>query len=46
MAGANRSASVIVPNFSSSVIQPSTAPGTVIGSMPLVGIAATPLAAK
>ena len=38
IAGAIRSASFIVPCFSSSVIQPSKAPGTVIVSMPLVGI--------
>jgi hypothetical protein len=29
-----------VPCFSSSVTQPSNAPGTVIGSMPLTGICA------
>jgi hypothetical protein len=38
IAGASKSASFIVPNFSSSVVQPSNAPGTVIGSMPVVGI--------
>ena len=40
MAGASRSASFIVPCFSSSVTQPSKAPGTVIGSIPVIGIVA------
>ena len=40
IAGANRSASFIVPCFSSSVTHPSNAPGTVTGSMPVVGICA------
>jgi hypothetical protein len=38
MAGASRSASFIVPCFSSSVTHPSNAPGTVMGSMPVAGI--------
>ena len=38
IAGASSSASFIVPYLSSSVTQPSNAPGTVIGSMPVSGI--------
>jgi hypothetical protein len=38
IAGASRSASFIVPCFSSRVTHPSNAPGTVTGSMPVVGI--------
>ena len=40
IAGASRSASFMVPCFSSSVTHPSNAPGTVIGSMPANGICA------
>jgi hypothetical protein len=38
MAGSSSEASGMVPNFSSSVTQPSNAPGTVIASMPVDGI--------
>ena len=40
IAGASRSASFMVPCFSSSVTHPSNAPGTVIGSIPVDGICA------
>jgi hypothetical protein len=46
IAGAIKSANFIVPYFSSSVSQPSNAPGTVIVSIPLSGICVILFAVK
>ena len=46
IAGISNSESFTVPYFSSRVTQPSNAPGTVIGSMPLSGMVLIPFLVK